>query len=120
MNTNPFQVVIGIFLLFTICYAIITAYTYIYLFLTKDTKRLKAKKLLLSTAVVSLAWLVSTVVTLMFVSSSGVLAFSLFALILIFGINFFLTEKLLGFKGRNKLIYCLLLAVILNPGWVIR
>ncbi len=116
IDYDPMTITTGMMLIFLISYILISIYTYIYLKFTK-VEKLKKKKFLFAIAVVSLAWLVSTIIATMFASSYGVLVFAAVSMVLIFGFNFFISEKFLGISGKHKVLYCFALSVIINPTW---
>lgn len=118
MKYDTTSILTGVFLLFLFSYVLITLFNFIFMGAIGLGHKVKGVRMVLASAVVTLAWIVSTVLAIWFTASIGVLAFSVFALILIFGACFFLSEKLIGVTGSHKLIYSLLLAVIFNPGWL--
>lgn len=119
MQYDLMTILTGIFVLFILSYALIVLFNLAYLRLLQKEYKIKTSKTLLATAVVSLAWIVSTFVAIWIAGSYGVLIFSIFSLILIFGTSYLFSEKLLGVSGKSKILYCALLSVIFNPGWLV-
>jgi hypothetical protein len=118
MKYDATTILTGIFLLFLFSYVLITVFNFIFMGAAGQGHKVKGVKMMLASAVVTLAWIISTVLAIWFTASIGVLVFSIFALVLIFGASYFLAEKLIGVTGKHKLIYSLLLAVLFNPGWL--
>lgn len=113
---DPMNIATGMLLIFLISYVLVSLYTLLYLKYASKNK-MKKSKFLLSVAVVTLAWFVSTIFATMFASSYGILVFTIVSMVLIFGFNFFISEKFLGMSGKHKIFYCFVLAVIINPTW---
>lgn len=80
-------------------------------------RKLALIKFLLAAAVLMVAWLISTLVSVMFISSFGNLVFGLSAFGLIFVSSYLLSGYFLKLKGKEKILYSLALAVIINPVW---
>jgi hypothetical protein len=118
MKYDPTSILTGIFILFLVSYILVSLFNYAYLRVAKKAEKIKVAKIFLSAAVVSLGWMVATVLAIWVAASLNILIFSIFALLLIFGFNFFLAEKLIGVTGKHRIIYSLLLAIIFNPGWL--
>lgn len=119
MKYDVTSILTGVFLLFLVSYLIVSLFNLIFLKVIKKKEDIKTAQLMLASVIVVLAWMVSTVLAIWVASSVNAVFFSLFALVLIFGFNYFLVEKFLGVSGKNKIIYSALLAVILNPGWLV-
>lgn len=119
MKYDTTNILTGIFLLFLFSYILITLFNFVFLRVAGMKNNVRKTRMLLASVVVTLAWVVSTVLAIWFTASIGRLVFSIFSLLLIFGFNYFLAEKLIGISGTHKLIYSLLLAVLFNPGWLI-
>ena len=116
MQYNTVNIVGGIVTLAIISYVLIGIYSYLYARYAIK-KGLSKKRFLLSVAVVSLAWVLATLVSVMFASSLGMTLFAVVSFVLIFGASYFLSEKSFGFSGKQKIFYSLALAVIINPTW---
>ena len=80
-------------------------------------RKLELIKFLLATVVLTVAWLISTFVSVMFLSNFGNLIFGTSAFMLIFVSTYFLSSYSLKLKGKEKIIFSLALAVIINPVW---
>lgn len=118
MTFNFLNILIGIFVLFSVSYILIGLYSTLYIkYLAKNKNEIKASKFL-SIAIVSLAWVLATFVSILAASGSGILVFAVISLLFIFGFNYFVCEKLLGLTGAHKLIYSLTLSIIFNPAWL--
>ena len=116
MNYNPVTIISGLMLLFGISYLLISVYSYLYVkFATKSN--IDKRKFWLAVAIVTLAWVVATILSVMFASGAGFLLFAVVSMILIFAVNYFLVEKTLGITGKHKIFYSLALSVIINPVW---
>lgn len=116
MEANVTNIVTGMFILLIVSYLLIMFYTYLYTKYLK-TKKIKRKRFLIAIGIVALAWVVATLISVMFAGGTGLLIFAVTSFVLIFGSNYFLAEKLLGLTGNHKVLYSLVLAVIINPTW---
>lgn len=118
MNGDATTIVTGMIILFLVSYLLITLFNFVFMAFTKDAHKVKGAKLLMASAISALAWVIATLLAVFFVAELGIVAFSVFALVVIFGANFFLSEKLVGVAGRDKIVYCAIFAVLFNPGWL--
>lgn len=116
MNLGIGNIVIGVFVLVVISFLFVSLYTSLYMRYAVK-KELERKRFLISTGVISLSWVVVTLISVMFVSNQEMLIFGVFSFSLIFFINLFLAEKLFKFETKHKVFYSLFLAVIINPTW---
>ncbi len=119
MQYNPINIISGTLILYFVSYLLITFFTFVYIGFLKNAHNKKASKILLATSLVSLAWLVSTFVSLAVSFSSGVLLFSILSLIFIFGFSYLFAKKTLNFTIKENLIYSFIAAIIFNPGWLV-
>lgn len=119
MQYDTTTILTGIFLIFLLSYILITFFNILYINLFRIEPKVKFAKTLLASAIVTLAWIASTVIAIWVTASIGVLVFSIFALVLIFGFNYLLAEKLFGLTKKHRYIYPLLFGLILNPGWLV-
>lgn len=118
MKYNVTNIITGIMALFLISYVLISFFTFVYLGFTKRAHEKKSLKIFLATALVSLSWVVSTLVSIVIASSYGVMIFAIVSLIFIFGSSYFFAHKVLDFTDQEKIIYSLIAAVIFNPAWL--
>lgn len=118
MKYDATTIIAGIIILFLLSYLLITLFNFVFIAFTENANKVKGAKLLLSSAVGALAWVISTFLAVLFVSEFGILVFAAFALVIIFGLNYFLSEKLVGVSGKQKILYAALFAVVLNPAWL--
>jgi len=118
MQYNPINIVTGIIILYLVSYLLITLFTFIYLRLSKNKTENKKRNIFLATALVSLAWLVSTFVSVLVAATSGVLIFAIFSLLLIFGGSYFFAERMLDFNRKENIIYSVVASIIFNPVWL--
>lgn len=118
MKYDAATIITGMIILFLVSYLLITLFNFVFMAFTKDAHKVKGAKLLLASAISALAWVAATLLAVFFVAEIGILAFSIFALILIFGTNYLLSEKLVGIAGKERIIYALVFAVLFNPGWL--
>lgn len=118
MKYDATTIVTGMIILFLASYLLITLFNFIFMAFTKDAHKVKGAKLLLASAISALAWVAATFLAVLFVAELGIVAFSVFALVVIFGANYLLSEKLVGIAGREKIIYSLVFAVLFNPAWL--
>ncbi|MDD3481027.1 MAG: hypothetical protein PHW75_02265 [Patescibacteria group bacterium] len=116
MKANPTSIVTGMFILLIVSYLLVMLYTYLY---TKylRTKKIKRKRFFLSIGIVSLAWVAATLISVMFAGGAGMLIFAGTSFVLLFGANYFISERMLGLSGKHKVLYSLILAAIINPTW---
>jgi hypothetical protein len=118
MQFNLTSIILAILVLLSGSFALITLFTFIYFGFTKEKDRVKPGKIFLGTGIAAVAWVASTLLTIMVAASYGLLAFSLVSLLLLFGINYLMVGKTLGINGKEKLFYSLLTAVIFNASWL--
>lgn len=116
MQYSAGNIVTGMFVLLLTSYLLIMAYTYLYTKYVK-TKKIKRRRFFIAVGIVSLAWIAATLISVMFASNSGMLIFAVTSFVLLFGANYFIAEKMLGYTDKHKVLYSLLLAVIINPTW---
>lgn len=119
MQYNPINIISGTLILYIASYLIITFFTFIYIAFSKNSHNKKASRILLATSLVSLAWLISTFVSLAISFSNGLLLFAVLSLIFIFGTSYFFAHKTLKFTTKENLVYSICSAVLFNPGWLV-
>jgi len=114
MNTD-FRYIIGGFAILALIGALLTsAYTYLFL---KIFKQKIPKKIYLGLAVMTVSWLLATLVSVMFLSNFGVIPFSVVLTLLLLGLGFLLSKKSLGLSLRYAIFYSIGFSVIINPVW---
>lgn len=118
MNYNPTNILTGVFILFLVSYLLVALFNFIYLKLSRSENKVKPSRVILTSAIVVLGWMASTVLAIWFTAQTNALIFSVFSLVIFFAFNYFLVEKLIGITGKHKIYYSLLLAIFLNPGWL--
>lgn len=116
--TSILNIIMGILILFFSSGLLIGLYSMVYVRYLVKTKNEVRVNNYLSIAVTSLVWIVATFISILTASAAGLFVFALVSLLLIFGFNYFLCEKLFGLTGSHKLIYSLTLGVIINPAWL--
>lgn len=117
MSYNAISIVLGALLLFTIGFLLIAIVTFIYSAFAKNTHKLRAPKIFLGVAVAAFAWELATYLAVMFASSYGATVYGIVAGILLFGTLYFVSHRFLEFETRDRIIYSLLVAIIVNPVW---
>jgi len=118
MNYNALSIAAGALILYAITFIAITFLTFIYTAFAKNSHKLKAPKLFLGAAVATLAWEFIAYISVMFASFSGEFIYGLVAGFLVFGVLYFVSHKFLEFGTRDRIIYSLLVAIIINPVWL--
>jgi len=118
MTYNIVNIILGIIILYGASYGLILLYTYLYLKYLARQKKIAFVRIALSAAPVSLAWLLSTFLTIWFATSVNLLFFAVFSLVLFFVFTLLLSEKLFGISGKKKLFFSILIAFSTNPAWL--
>lgn len=119
MKFDPVYIAIGTLILIVLSYIIVSFYSFIYLKFIAKTKEFEWGKVLLSSAVVSAAWLLATVLSVWLAGSVSAWVFAGVALTLLYVIFYLSSEKLFGVTGKHKVYFSIVLALILNPAWFV-
>jgi uncharacterized BrkB/YihY/UPF0761 family membrane protein len=119
MNYNTLSVIGGAIILFAIAFVATLILTFIYAAFAKNSHKLKAPKMFLCAAVAALSWELVTYLSVMFISSYGKVVYGIVAGMLIAGVLYFVSHKFLEFETRDRITYSFLLAIIMNPAWLI-
>lgn len=119
MRYETGTILIGTALLFAFGFILIALATYLYFLMADKQKENKLGKKLLLSAVLTLGWMISTVVAIWLMAEVSVLGFMLVAAVFMFVIVLFITPLFLKLDKKNLLLYSGLITVALNPGWLI-
>lgn len=117
MNYDGLSVFAGALILFAIGFFLISILTFIYTAFAKNSHKLRAPKIFFGSAVVAFVWELITYLSVMLASSSGELVYGVVAGVLLFVTLYLVSHRFLEFESRDRIIYSLLLAIIVNPVW---
>ena len=117
MKYDPVYIAIGTLILIVISYVVVSFYSFLYLKFIARTKEFEWGKVLLSSAVVSAAWLLATILSIWLAGSVSAWLFAAVSLALLFVFFYFSSEKLFGVTKLHKIYFSLILAILLNPAW---
>lgn len=113
MTQNPWYI-IGGFLVFTLLgLLLVSAYTYGFLGILK----LKIKKIWLPLAIITVSWLLASMIPVMFFSGFGLWIFSAIMMAQFLATGFLAGYKLLKLSVPQAIFYSIGFSVIINPVW---
>lgn len=113
MNSSPGYIVAGFLVVALIGFVLVTAYTFSFLKILKIKLTLSWNGILLATV----AWLLSTIIPVMFISGMGLLPFVAVLVILFALSGFLLGYKVLRLNLRQAIFYSIGFSAIINPVW---
>jgi len=119
MKYDPVYIAIGTLILIITSYILVSFYSFLYLKFIAHTKKFEWGKVLLSSAVVSAAWLVATVLSIWLAGSVSAWVFAAVSLAILFVVFYYSSEKLFGVTKLHKVYFSLFLAILLNPAWFV-
>ena len=114
MNTEFGYVLGGFALLSLIGLLLVSAYTFLFL---RIFKQKTSKKTLIAVGVLTVIWLLCTLVSVMFLSNFGVVPFSITLTLLLLGSGYGFSRKILNLRLKQAVFYSLGFSVIINPVW---
>lgn len=118
MNYNGSSVISGIVIMFFVSFILIAIITFIWASFAKNAHEIKLSKMLWNIAVSTLAWSVITYTVVALLSSYGKLIFGALSAFSLFLAFYFVFSRFLEFKTRDRIVYSMLIAIIVNPIWL--
>jgi hypothetical protein len=116
MSSNPWYVLGGFVFFSLVGFSVVLGYTLLFLKLSQK-KKIELKKLWLPVAILTVTWILSTMVAVMLFAGYGVLSFAIALTLLLLGFGYLISRKTLNLNMKQGIFYSIGFSAIISPIW---